>query len=155
MASAMARLFMLPLLFAVAAAQSSILTYERSEEEVRRLYEEWMAEHGRSYMNALDEQERRFEVFRDNLRYVDEHNAAADRGEYAFRLGMNRFADLTNEEYRARYLGARANGKMRRKRNPLGSDRYRFKVGDELPDPVDWREKGAVVGVKDQGSCGE
>ncbi|KAJ6832310.1 oryzain alpha chain-like [Iris pallida] len=123
----------------------------RSDEEVRNLYEEWLGRHRRSY-NALGEKDRRLEIFRDNLRFVDDHNAAADAGEHSFRLGMNKFADLTNEEYRSRHLGVNRGG--RRKRNGLGSDRYRVAAGEELPDSVDWRKEGAVAPVKDQGSCG-
>ncbi|RWW35914.1 hypothetical protein BHE74_00059102 [Ensete ventricosum] len=125
----------------------------RSEEEVRLLYLEWVARH-RPSRNALAEEASRFEVFKDNLRYIDAHNAAADRGELAFRLGLNRFADLTNEEYRAKYLGVRAAASRRRRASSEGSNRYRLRDGDDLPDSIDWREKGAVVGVKDQGSCG-
>ncbi|XP_020675311.1 oryzain alpha chain [Dendrobium catenatum] len=131
----------------------SIITYgerhgtrelERGEEDVRELYDNWMARHGRIY-NELDEKERRFEIFKDNLLYIDEHNA----GVHSFRLGLNRFADLTNDEYRSLYLG------FRRSPHPqYPSDRYRLAAGDGLPDSVDWRAKGAVVPVKDQGTCG-
>ena len=127
--------------------------FGRSDEEVRLLYEEWVAKH-RPSRNALAEEASRFEVFKDNLRYIDAHNAAADRGEHAFRLGLNRFAALTNEEYRAKYLGVRAATSRRRRASSEGSNRYRLRDGDDLPDSIDWREKGAVVGVKDQGSCG-
>ncbi|KAJ8478478.1 hypothetical protein OPV22_022205 [Ensete ventricosum] len=161
----MASSVILLLLLASAAAASDLYivtsgegngaqAFGRSDEEVRLLYQEWVAKH-RSSRNALLDEERRFEVFKDNLRYVDEHNAAADRGEHAFRLGLNRFADLTNEEYRAKFLGLRAGASSRSRRAlSAGSDRYRLRAGDDLPDSVDWREKGAVVGVKDQGSCG-
>ncbi|KAG1363324.1 oryzain alpha chain [Cocos nucifera] len=141
---------------ATAAGDSgmSILGYgERSEEEVRRLYQAWKARHSRSN-NALDEDERRFEIFRENLRFIDQHNAAADAGVYSFRLGLNRFADLTNEEYRSTYLGVRTAGSRRRRSSAAGSDRYRYLSSDDLPDSIDWREKGAVAEVKDQGSCG-
>ncbi|XP_064942445.1 oryzain alpha chain-like isoform X2 [Musa acuminata AAA Group] len=162
MASAVILLLLL-LASAAAASDLYIVTggegngaqaFGRSDEEVRLLYQEWVAKH-RPSRNALENGESRFEVFKDNLRYVDEHNAAADRGEHAFRLGLNRFADLTNEEYRAKFLGLRASASSRRRRaSSAGSDRYRLRAGDDLPDSVDWREKGAVVGVKDQGSCG-
>nr|CAD1821861.1 unnamed protein product [Ananas comosus var. bracteatus] len=99
----------LSLMVAVAAAAGgmSILGYgARSEAEVRRLYRSWMGRHGKWY-NGVGEEERRFEIFKENLRYVDEHNAAADAGLHSFRLGLNRFADLTNDEYRSTFLGVR------------------------------------------------
>ncbi|NP_001290530.1 oryzain alpha chain precursor [Elaeis guineensis] len=145
---------------ASAAPDMSIISYdeahgvrglERSEEEMRILYEGWLAKHGRAY-NALGEKERRFEIFKDNVLFIDAHNAAADAGHRSFRLGLNRFADMTNEEYRAVYLGTRPAGHRRRAR--VGSDRYRYNAGEDLPESVDWRAKGAVAAVKDQGSCG-
>ncbi|OAY67928.1 oryzain alpha chain-like [Ananas comosus] len=144
----------LSLMVAVVAAAGgmSILGYgARSEAEVRRLYRSWMGRHGKWY-NGVGEEERRFEIFKENLRYVDEHNAAADAGLHSFRLGLNRFADLTNDEYRSTFLGVRPRGG--RSGSGSGSDRYRLRAGDALPDAVDWRQKGAVVAVKDQGSCG-
>lgn len=85
----------------------------------------------------------------DNLRFINEHNSVENR---TYKLGLNRFADLTNEEYKSKFLGV----KMERK-NKLSSpksDRYAFKVGENSPESVDWREKGAVAPVKDQGQCG-
>lgn len=67
---------------------------------------------------------------------------------------MNRFADLTNDEYRSKYLGVKPGEARRRLSTPKKSDRYVPVSGEALPDSIDWREKGAVVGVKDQGSCG-
>lgn len=148
---AAAAALLLLLVSLAAAADMSIISYgERSEEETRRMYAEWMAAHGRTY-NAIGEEERRYQVFRDNLRYIDEHNAAADAGVHSFRLGLNRFADLTNEEYRATYLGVRTKPQRERKL----SSRYHADDNVELPESVDWRTKGAVAEVKDQGSCGE
>nr|DAD41349.1 TPA_asm: hypothetical protein HUJ06_015672 [Nelumbo nucifera] len=119
----------------------------RSDQEVRGLYESWLVTHGKAY-NALGEKERRFEIFKDNLRFIDEHNS----GNRTYKVGLNRFADLTNDEYRAMYLGTKLNPNRRASRPK--SNRYAFQAGDALPDSVDWRDKGAVVAVKDQGSCG-
>ncbi|CAA7397766.1 unnamed protein product [Spirodela intermedia] len=129
---------------ALLAAHSSA---ERTEEEVRQLYEEWRAKH-RKISGGLGEESHRFEIFRDNLRYIDEHNRPENNHSYT--LGLTRFADLTNEEYRSLYLGVKPPQARPRKL----SDRYQVAYGEELPDAVDWREKGAVPPIKDQGSCG-
>lgn len=112
------------------------------------LYESWLAKHGKAY-NAIGEKEKRFEIFKDNLKFIDEQNSA-DR---PYKLGLNRFADLTNEEYRSKFVGGRTDRKTRLM-SRRASDRYVFKAGEELPESVDWRKKGAVAPVKDQGQCG-
>ncbi|KAF5955595.1 hypothetical protein HYC85_008451 [Camellia sinensis] len=144
------------LLFFTLFVLSSIVNYNekhgdksssRTDEEVMGLYESWLVKHGKSY-NAIGEKEKRFQIFKDNLRFIDEHNAE----NRTYKVGLNRFADLTNEEYRSMYLGARS-GSRKRLSAPKKSDRYLPRVGESLPASVDWREKGAVVAVKDQGSC--
>uniref|UniRef100_A0A5B7BA31 Actinidain n=1 Tax=Davidia involucrata TaxID=16924 RepID=A0A5B7BA31_DAVIN len=138
------------------ALDMSIISYDqkqndksswRTDDEVMAVYESWLVKHGKSY-NALGEKERRFQIFKDNFWFIDEHNAE----NRTYKVGLNLFADLTNEEYRSMYLGTKIDSK-RRLSKPK-SDRYLPRVGDSLPDFVDWREKGAVAEVKDQGSCG-
>nr|AAB70820.2 cysteine protease Mir1 [Zea mays]QIS68540.1 cysteine protease Mir1 [Zea mays] len=158
-------------LAATAAARHSYTTTttrvpapaERADEEVRRMYEAWKSKHGRGGSSnddcdmapGDDEQEEedrrlRLEVFRDNLRYIDAHNAEADAGLHTFRLGLTPFADLTLEEYRGRVLGFRARGRRSGARYGSG---YSVRGGD-LPDAIDWRQLGAVTEVKDQQQCG-
>lgn len=148
--------FFLCLLSVSLASDMSIITYDethkpnfRTDEEIMALYETWLVKHGKSY-NGLGEKDKRFEIFKDNLRYIDEQNSVANR---TYKLGLNRFADLTNDEYRSIYLGTKTDAKRRFSRSV--SNRYLPKLGDSLPDSVDWRQKNAVVPVKDQGSCGE
>ncbi|XP_066372323.1 oryzain alpha chain-like [Miscanthus floridulus] len=131
----------------VAAARDlrSTAPLERADEEVRRLYEAWKSEHSRPRDGSSD----RLEVFRDNLRYIDRHNAEADAGLHTFRLGLTPFTDLTLEEFRARAFGF-LNSTLPR----VASDRYLPRAGDDLPDAVDWRQQGAVTGVKNQLDCG-
>ncbi|WVY90997.1 hypothetical protein V8G54_036511, partial [Vigna mungo] len=110
----------------------------RTEEEVVFLYEEWLVKHGKLY-NTLEEKDKRFQIFKDNLRYIDEVNSA----NLTYWAGLNQFADLTYEEFSATHLGL--------DRTP--SNRYTPCVGDAFPDSVDWRKEGVLVPVKDQGSC--
>ncbi|KAK9690912.1 hypothetical protein RND81_09G162800 [Saponaria officinalis] len=142
------------------AMDMSIITYDtthnipssssppRTNEDLMRIYESWLVHHRKNY-NALGEKEKRFEIFKDNLAFVDEHNN--NRGESSYELGLNKFADLTNEEFRSMYFGAKPRAAERK---TVRSDRYKVVDGEELPVTVDWREKGAVAHVKDQGQCG-
>lgn len=114
------------------------------------MYTRWVAEHNRAY-NGLGEEEKRFEIFKDNLRFVDQHNAEKNR---TYKVGLNRFADLTNEEYRAGFLGTRTDAKRRVMKAKSASRRYACGARDKLPESVDWRQNGAVNPVKNQGSCG-
>ncbi|CAH1442709.1 unnamed protein product [Lactuca virosa] len=156
-------IFLLFTLFVVSSAMDmSIIGYDathmtttdasssswRTDDEVNAMYESWLVKH-RKFYNALGEKEQRFQIFKDNLRYIEQHNS----GDHSYKLGLNKFADLTTEEFRLGYTGAKTIG-SRRKSNNVKSDRYSPRSGDALPDFVDWRTKGAVAAVKDQGSCG-
>lgn len=124
-------------------------TEPRTEKEVANLYEEWLVKHGKAY-NAIGEKEKRFEIFKDNLKFIDEHNSQ----KRSYKVGLNRFADMTNEEYRSVFLGTRNEAKRRVAKAKGVSQRYAVRGGDMLPERVDWRERGAVAPVKNQGSCG-
>lgn len=139
------------------AADMSIITYDskheqsnwRSDDEVMSIYQSWLVKHGKAY-NGIEENERRFQIFKDNLRFIDEHNSQ-DR---PYKVGLNKFADLTNEEYRSIYLGTRSDAKRRVMKAKVASQRYAYKASETLPESVDWTEQGAVNPIKDQGSCG-
>ncbi|KAL0899665.1 hypothetical protein Bca101_083626 [Brassica carinata] len=111
------------------------------------MFERWLVENHKNY-NGLGEKDKRFEIFMDNVKFVQEHNSVPNQ---SYELGLTRFADLTNEEFRAIYLRR----KMERTRDSVKTERYLHNVGDKLPEDVDWRAKGAVGPVKDQGSCEE
>ncbi|MCD7454721.1 putative cysteine protease rd21b [Datura stramonium] len=121
-----------------------------SDEEVKSIYEIWLAEQGKIY-NGLGEKGERFEIFKDNLRFIEEHNNSDNR---TYELGLNRFADLTNKEYRTMFLGTRSDARRRLVKSKNASHRYVFRASDRVPESVDWRKKGAVAPIKDQGSCG-
>lgn len=113
------------------------------------MYEEWLVKYQKVY-NGVGEKDKRFQVFKENLGFIDEHNVQ----NHTYKLGLNKFADLTNEEYRNIYLGTRSDVKRRVMKAKKSGERYAYKAGDRLPVHVDWRLKGAVAPIKDQGSCG-
>lgn len=81
----------------------------------------------------------RFGIWLSNSRFVREHNKVKD-----YQLEMNRYACYTPSEYYA-LLGLKLH--VQPNRNVMKS---KFLVGDEL----DYRKKGVVNDIKDQGSCG-
>ncbi|CAB80354.1 cysteine proteinase [Arabidopsis thaliana] len=128
----------------------------RTDEEVRSIYLQWSAEHGKTNNNnngIINDQDKRFNIFKDNLRFIDLHNE--DNKNATYKLGLTKFTDLTNDEYRKLYLGARTEPARRIAKAKNVNQKYSAAVnGKEVPETVDWRQKGAVNPIKDQGTCG-
>ncbi|KAI5660663.1 hypothetical protein M9H77_19986 [Catharanthus roseus] len=117
----------------------------RSHDEVMGLYESWLVEHGKTY-NSIGEKSKRFEIFKDNLRYIDDQNSIANR---TYKLGLNKFVDLTHDEYLSKYSGSCWTPPVEGEKRI--SDQYLRSDTDTLPISIDWREKGAVNPIKYQG----
>ncbi|TVU46505.1 hypothetical protein EJB05_06046 [Eragrostis curvula] len=105
----------------------------------------WQAAYERSYATA-EEKQRRFEVYRRNMEYIDATNRA---GNLTYQLGENQFADLTPEEFLDTYT---------MKGMPKRVDDDGIKANASFPDvdaptSVDWRSQGAVTPIKTQGTC--
>ncbi|XP_062230511.1 cysteine protease XCP2-like [Phragmites australis] len=121
-----------------------------SHDRLIKLFEEWVAKYRKAYA-SFEEKLRRFEVFEDNLKHIDEINKKVS----SYWLGLNEFADLTHDEFKATYLGLRPSSSSRDVDGEAeGSFRYEGVRADKVPKAVDWRKKGAVTEVKNQGQCG-
>ncbi|CAA6662242.1 unnamed protein product [Spirodela intermedia] len=134
--------------YSIVREDSSERNELRSDQEMRWLYEEWIVNHDKSYSDEV-EKAKRFEIFKDNLRFVDDHNRPGNNNTYT--VGLNQFADLSDEEFRSMYLGPPLN--LSAMPSPPVSKRYIPKRGQYLPTSVDWRRWGAVSAVKNQGVC--
>ncbi|CAN0921708.1 Senescence-specific cysteine protease SAG39 [Linum grandiflorum] len=96
-----------------------------------------MTRYGRVY-DSPAEKEARFRIFEDNVAFIDSSNAVGDK---SYKLGVNQFADLTNDEFKA-------------SRNGFKHGPFRYENVSAVPTTMDWRKKGAVTPIKDQGQCG-
>jgi len=117
-----------------------------SEEEYRNSFLKWMQTHEKSYPHH--EFQKRYEIFRRNMDYIGQWNT---RGE-SYTLALNKFADLTSKEFNTYYKGVKADviaqpGLVSTTPTPVSL------VGG-VPASVDWRTKGIVTPVKNQGQCG-
>lgn len=116
-----------------------------SMDKLIELFESWMSKHGKTY-KCIEEKLHRFEIFKDNLKHIDQRNKEVT----SYWLGLNEFADLSHEEFKNKYLGLQT--EFPRRRWSFDDSSYGDLVA--LPKSVDWRKKGAVTEVKNQGSCG-
>jgi len=111
-------------------------------------FEDFVRRFGKTYSDA--ERPRRFAAFRANLDIIESRNSQNN----SYKLGITAFADLTPEEFAAAY-GAPAPVRPRLTAAAglpfLGVDPVR---NLSLPESVDWRTKGAVASIKQQGQCG-
>lgn len=127
----------------------SIVGYEPEHltclDKLIQLFESWVSKHGKTY-ESIEEKLHRFEIFKDNLKHIDQRNKETT----SYWLGLNEFADLSHEEFKNQYLGLKP--ELSRTRGSSRDFSYREVV--DLPKSVDWRKKGAVAPVKNQGSCG-
>ncbi|PKI55746.1 hypothetical protein CRG98_023878 [Punica granatum] len=119
------------------------------DEHMLKKHEEWMGLHGRVYKD-IAEKDIRFKIFRENVKLIDTFNNNNSKGS-DIKLGVNKFADLTNEEFRATYTGYK---RKATNMSNLEAKPFRYANFTAAPTSLDWRAKKAVTSVKDQGDCG-
>ncbi|KAK9131412.1 hypothetical protein Sjap_011899 [Stephania japonica] len=98
--------------------------------------------YGKRYGSA-EEMRRRFGNFVESMETIK----ASNKKRLSYRLALNKFADMSWEEFQAQKLGAPQNCSATTKST------HKLKEG-VLPPTKDWREDGIVSPVKDQGHCG-
>nr|GLL30372.1 cysteine proteinase precursor [Ipomoea trifida] len=140
--SSLKLLVALALVFATSAYLATSRTLFDSLMVVR--HEQWMAQYGRVYENEV-EKTKRFNIFKENVEYIESFNKA---GTKPYKLGINAFADLTNQEFKASRNGYKL------PHDCSSNTPFRYENVSSVPTTVDWRTKGAVTPVKDQGQCG-
>jgi C1A family cysteine protease len=109
----------------------------------REVFDNWKVKHQKEYSTA-DEEKYRYSVFTENYANIRLRNSLSR----SFTLDLNRFSDLTNAEFKARWVASEW--------KPRQSKMLYKNVESltNLPVEIDWTTKGAVTPIKNQGQCG-
>jgi len=107
-------------------------------------WEHFKLKYGRNLLTG-QEHDARKNIFANNLKFIEKHNAEHALGLHTHTVGINQFADLTNEEFVQQFTGFKAMD---------GLPESSVEIIGRRPAQIDWRQKNAVTPVKDQGQCG-
>lgn len=109
-------------------------------DEVVSQFNEWTKKYKRQYL-SLSERNYRLEVFYDNVKYIQAHNAR----KLGWTLTTNKFADLTFDEFDKAYLI----------QNPKQFKPFDGPLTFKVLKEKNWLKEGKVTPVKDQSTCSD
>ena len=93
--------------------------------------------------NSVNEYLARYEVFKRNVLVTLQEQPSS------YSTGITKFSDLTQQEFAKIYLNLNYDAIAVANFNP-----FIVSPSNAAPDSWDWRDKGCVTPIKDQGSCG-
>ena len=128
--------FILVLVFTLVACDMDIdaVMFQQFQKFIKKYHKKY---------NSINEFLARYEVFRRNVMetFQEENNS--------YRTGITKFSDMTYQEFAKIYLNLNYNAMAIANFHP-----HIVKLTNAAPAAWDWRDKGYVAHVKDQGSCG-
>lgn len=127
------------------AALVGTVSAQVSEVTYQQLFKDFVAEHGKKY--ETKDVFKRYNIFKTNVDMINSHNAGAS----SYQMGLNQFADMTNDEFKRTMTGGYLPRPQNATKVSVNDPRLAKVTADK---EVDWRSKGAVTWVKDQGRCG-
>jgi len=127
------------LFFIVMGTSSAAYVTER---QYQREFSRFVKTYSKKY--STDDFFGRYEIFKANLDLIELHNNDLSQ---TSTMGVNAFTDMTSSE-----MASKMNGFIPRARKSVKMPSANLLKN--APAALDWRTKGAVTPVKDQGQCG-
>lgn len=136
--------FVVVLMCILCVSSNACLEKKRNETALmEKRYRDWLKRHRRRY-DSRDEWNLRFGIYQSNVQFIEFINSQ----NLPYNLTDNQFSDMTNLEFQSIYLGYRSNGHSHKRHYNNAFD------NSVVPSSIDWRKKGAVTSIKNQGNCG-
>ncbi|KAH8307749.1 hypothetical protein KR044_012241 [Drosophila immigrans] len=107
------------------------------------------SKHHKVYKDVSEEL-KRLQVFLENRKLIESHNMRYATGKVSYKMGVNQFTDLRSKEFQEIVLSSIDVNNM----TVCITEIYTPSPNVNIPASIDWREKGAVTRVKNQGDCG-
>ena len=108
---------------------------------VHHQFQQFIKKYNKKYA-SVNEYMARFQVFKTNM-------MAVLKDQESYKTGITKFSDMTQQEFAKIYLNLNYDAMAIANFNP-----FKVSVSNAAPDAFDWRDKGLVTPVRDQGSCG-
>jgi len=106
-------------------------------------FSHWKVKHNKTY-ETESEENFRASAFNSNYNIILSQQPKTG----SYRLGLNKFADLTTIEFKRQYLATKISTKEDNQRREM------TKKNLNIPSSKDWVAEGAVTPIKNQGQCG-
>ncbi|OCT66469.1 cathepsin S [Xenopus laevis] len=133
-------------IFLVSLFSLLIPTHSAPDPTLDTHWQLWVKTHQKIYKDAEEERARRT-IWEETLKFITVHNLEHSLGLHTYEVGMNHLGDMTVEEFTATMKGFQASD------DPVPNVMYVPQEGVKPPEAIDWRERGYVTKVMDQGDC--
>ena len=114
--------------------------YSKEESILFKKFQKFIKKYNKKY-DSINEFLARYLVFKNNIMNIKSQNLS-------FKTGITQFADLTQQEFKKKYLNLNYDAMAASNFNP-----YIPKKTNDAPSSLDWRTENRVTSVKDQGEC--
>jgi cathepsin L len=140
----------LALLLAFLATASALSFYDVVKEE----WHTFKMRHNKKYKSETEEKFR-LKIYAENRHKIAQHNQRFAAGQVSYSLAENKYADMLHHEFVNTLNGFnRSNSILKGTEKKWRGVTFIEPANVQVPESVDWRLKGAVTPVKDQGHCG-